>query len=211
MPKNHESSPIGTEKTQYLYDTGPEATRKPEAKDREIFESKLPELIKEATAARDSEAFSYRGFLIGASVLYEDPKNPAQYKIESGGNLKEDEKSPKLCAERHATQRAMADGAKRIIGIVIVSKETGRAKGTEQSEEPKSHVLHPCLSCRNMLHMEPVFSNQTMMEMVNDKNKDHLVEESATVGTFLKSYAQRDAETIKNGHISHKTLENGQA
>lgn len=212
MSTRHETTrPPQAEKTQYTYATGPEAMRKPSEKDRKAFDVLLPQLIREATAARDSEAFSYRGFLIGASILYEDPKNPGHYKIESGGNLKENPKSPKLCAERHALQRAIADGAQRVVGVVVVSRETGRAKGDEMSEEPQSNVLHPCLSCRNMLHMEPAISPQTMLELLNDKDATHLKEEDTTVGAFLKSYATRDAKTIEEMKITREQLDNGQA
>lgn len=108
-------------------------------------------LIKEAIKIRDKAYAPYSNFLVGASLL------SASGKIYTGCNIENAAYTPSNCAERTAFFKAISEGEKHFIAIVIVG-----AKRDEALD-----FCPPCGVCR-----------QVMMEFCNPKEFKVIVAKS---------------------------------
>lgn len=114
------------------------------------------ELIREAYKAQAYSYSPYSGFQVGAALL---GKNGRVY---TGCNIENASYSPTNCAERTAFFKAVSEGEKEFVKIVIV----GNKKGA--SEEERDYCA-PCGVCR-----------QVMAEFCNPKEFQVLLAKSET-------------------------------
>jgi cytidine deaminase len=95
-----------------------------------------PELLRRleqaARKAAGSSYSPYSGFPVGAAVLTEGDG------IYSGCNIENASLGLAVCAERTAIWRAVADGRRQILALVLYT--------------PTATVVTPCGTCRQVLH-----------------------------------------------------------
>lgn len=114
------------------------------------------ELIREAYKAQAYSYSPYSGFQVGAALLGKSGR------VYTGCNIENASYSPTNCAERTAFFKAVSEGEKEFVKIVIV----GNKKGA--SEEERDYCA-PCGVCR-----------QVMAEFCNPKEFQVLLAKSET-------------------------------
>lgn len=114
------------------------------------------ELIREAYKAQAYSYSPYSGFQVGAALLGRNGR------VYTGCNIENASYSPTNCAERTAFFKAVSEGEKEFVKIVIV----GNKKGA--SEEERDYCA-PCGVCR-----------QVMAEFCNPKEFQVLLAKSET-------------------------------
>ena len=114
------------------------------------------ELIREAYKAQAYSYSPYSGFQVGAALLGRNGR------VYTGCNIENASYSPSNCAERTAFFKAVSEGEKEFVKIVIV----GNKKGA--SEEERDYCA-PCGVCR-----------QVMAEFCNPKEFQVLLAKSET-------------------------------
>lgn len=114
------------------------------------------ELIREAYKAQAYSYSPYSGFQVGAALL---GKNGRVY---TGCNIENASYSPTNCAERTAFFKAVSEGEKEFVKIVIVGNKKGAL------EEERDYCA-PCGVCR-----------QVMAEFCNPKEFQVLLAKSET-------------------------------
>jgi cytidine deaminase len=96
-------------------------------------EGKVEALLEAAREAREHAYAPYSRYLVGAAVLTDDGE------IFAGANVENASYPLSVCAERSAVQRAVSEGARRLVAVAIVgSSPDGPA--------------WPCGGCRQVLH-----------------------------------------------------------
>lgn len=113
------------------------------------------ELIREAYKAQAYSYSPYSGFQVGAALL---GKNGRVY---TGCNIENASYSPTNCAERTAFFKAVSEGEKEFVKIVIV----GNKKGA--SEEERDYCA-PCGVCRQVM---AEFCNPKEFQVLLAKNE----------------------------------------
>lgn len=86
-------------------------------------------LLTAARDARRSAYAPYSGFTVGAAVWSEDGR------VFTGVNVENASYGLSICAERAAVFRAVSEGARRILAVVVVTRDCGA----------------PCGACRQVL------------------------------------------------------------
>lgn len=161
------------------------------------YERRKDELIEIAARARD-DAFSYRGFKVGASLLSMDMTQPeGEFRTYSGHNYKpqdiEEHGLAKRCAEKQAFEKALAQKTKMILAIVSVSDKIATKEGVHNHD-----ALHPCEECRKMMRQmlrENLLSEQSIVCNVNDTKTGEdgkWLREERTVRQVLDIYRKED-------------------
>jgi cytidine deaminase len=96
-------------------------------------EAKIEALLDAAREARENAYAPYSRYLVGAAVLTDDGE------IFAGANVENASYPLSVCAERSAVQRAVSEGARRLVAVAVVgSSPDGPA--------------WPCGGCRQVLH-----------------------------------------------------------
>jgi cytidine deaminase len=163
----------------------------------EEYERRKDELIDAAAKDRDN-AVSYRGFLVGSSMLSMDMTKPeGEFTIYSGHNYKpgpgEQHGAAKRCAEKQAFEKALANKTKMIMAIVSVSDRIATKEGIHNHD-----ALHPCEECRKMMRQmlkENLLSEESMVCNVNDTktgSDGKWLREERTVRQILDEYRKED-------------------
>ena len=89
-------------------------------------------LLAAAREARDHAYAPYSRYHVGAAVLAEDGR------MISGANMENASYPLSVCAERGAVQRAVFEGAGRLVAVAVATSGPG--------------VAWPCGGCRQVLH-----------------------------------------------------------
>jgi cytidine deaminase len=95
------------------------------------FASREPELIAAALRARESAYAPYSRYAVGAALL------TSEGAIHVGVNVENASLGLTQCAERNAVARAVAEGSRRFLGIVVATGDATPAA--------------PCGACRQVL------------------------------------------------------------
>lgn len=111
---------------------------------RRFIES-IPTLVDMARTAARLEAYSYRGFVVGAAAEVIDHENQRP-KYYSAGNSKPRHKA-KFCAEQRLLGQIRPKSSENITGIVVAG--TTDRKLIEGVTEVATPTLHPCADCRH--------------------------------------------------------------
>jgi cytidine deaminase len=96
-------------------------------------EEQIDALFDAAREAREHAYAPYSRYLVGAAVLTDDGE------IFAGANVENAAYPVSVCAERSAVQRAVSEGARRLVAVAVVGSST---------EGP----AWPCGGCRQVLH-----------------------------------------------------------
>jgi cytidine deaminase len=156
------------------------------------FLKMTPRMVRSARQA-SLEAFSYRNFHVGASLLAINPhkKRMGMY---SAGNLKIDPSTEKFCAEASVIKKARHDGMTRAIGLVVVGTlDPDMIRGVTGKVTP---TLHPCDSCRNLFVDSALIQSDTIVVTTGDTLDAHQVH---SVGQLIKFY-QNDTDEAADDH-----------
>lgn len=113
------------------------------------------ELIREAYKAQAYSYSPYSGFQVGAALLGKSGR------VYTGCNIENASYSPTNCAERTAFFKAVSEGEKEFVKIVIV----GNKKGA--SEEERDYCA-PCGVCRQVM---AEFCNPKEFQVLLAKNE----------------------------------------
>lgn len=92
----------------------------------------LESLLAAARRVQKQAYAPYSGFLVGAAVLSEDGR------VFAGANVENASYPLSACAERSAVQRAVSEGARRLLAVAV----SGTGEGP----------TWPCGGCRQVLH-----------------------------------------------------------
>lgn len=170
---------------------------------KELYLERKARLIEAAREARDNDARSYRGFLVGCSVLGRKADRGASpetgYEVYSTGNFKPEKKPQagyqKRCAERNTIQLALNENCNFIPAICTISDQASTEPGASEHD-----VLHPCEDCRSLLKEimdQGHISSNTVLCSVRDgvDPEGQVFEkvEERTVGELLSIY-EKDSE-----------------
>jgi cytidine deaminase len=96
-------------------------------------EGKIEALLEAAREAREHAYAPYSRYLVGAAVLTDDGE------IFAGANVENAAYPLSVCAERSAVQRAVSEGARRLVAVAIVGSSL-------------DGPAWPCGGCRQVLH-----------------------------------------------------------
>ena len=139
-------------------------------------------MVLSARKALTKEAYSYRNFHVGASLLAVNGQ-AERMGLYSAGNLKVNPETEKFCAEASVIQQAEADGMTRAIGLVVVgTMDADRIKGVTGRSTP---TLHPCESCLNVFVDSPLIHSDTIVVTIGDNSDAHQVH---SVGQLIRIY-----------------------
>ena len=94
---------------------------------------KVEALLEAAREARENAYAPYSRFLVGAAVLTDDGE------IFAGANVENASYPLSVCAERSAVQRAVSEGARRLVAVAVVGSSP-------------DGPTWPCGGCRQVLH-----------------------------------------------------------
>lgn len=103
---------------------------------RELTETQIQQLIRDALEARQRSYSPYSGFMVGAALLAENGQ------IFTGCNIENAAYTPTNCAERTAFFKAVSEGAGEFRAIAIA----GGPKGDEVTQ-----YAYPCGVCRQVM------------------------------------------------------------
>jgi cytidine deaminase len=96
-------------------------------------DAKVEALLEAAREARENAYAPYSRFLVGAAVLTDDGE------IFAGANVENASYPLSVCAERSAVQRAVSEGARRLVAVAVVGSSP-------------DGPTWPCGGCRQVLH-----------------------------------------------------------
>lgn len=162
------------------------------------FVGSVPEMVDTAVAAAVKDGFSYRDFLVGASVLaYQDGTHVSR--IFSRGNLKQHRHREKVCAERKSLRAANKIGMTKAIGIVVAGTDD-REQIAAVSDRP-SRTLHPCGQCRDEFRNDTLIADDTIIMTVGmtRDNRPSGIYEVQTADELWKFY---DSQVVTSRGIS---------
>ena len=124
----------------------------------------LESMVSDVLRMREN-AIHPEGHGAGAVILYEDETGIIQKSL--GASERDRERNIRICAEKKAFDKLMADvksGLKvRVIAI-------GVAAAVRRKKDLLGWIIGarlPCESCRDMLHSSDLFNDQTPVVMVN--------------------------------------------
>jgi cytidine deaminase len=159
------------------------------------FLKMTPRMVQNARKAH-SQAFSYRNFHVGASLLAINSQKK-QMGMYSAGNLKIDPSTEKYCAEASTIEAAKRDGMTRAIGIVVVGTlDRDMIHGVTGRMTP---TLHPCDSCRNLFVDSSLIYSDTIVVTTGDRLDAHQVH---SVGQLITFYQPDSEATVSDYHQS---------
>lgn len=172
---------------------------------KKYYQENRERLIQLARLSRELSAFSYRGFVVGATTVNvrSDKNHPevAHYETSSAGNVKlwKDDSQymwDKRCAEINAIDAALVDKAPEeaiaIAALITIAKEMHVGDPKEPTSTQSHDILHTCHSCRMVfreLLSEGVFHNDTIICNARDfDNGTETKVEERTLGELLALY-----------------------
>lgn len=103
---------------------------------KELTETQIQQLIRNALEARQRSYSPYSGFMVGAALLAENGQ------IFTGCNIENAAYTPTNCAERTAFFKAVSEGVREFRAIAV----TGGPKGDEVTQ-----YAYPCGVCRQVM------------------------------------------------------------
>ena len=157
-----------------------------------IFMGLVPHMVDISRKAAKEEAYSYRGFHVGASLLAFLPR-ARETLLFSAGNTKY-ENQQKICAEKALLEqldgyaRVTGDSAE-VIGLVVVG--TSDKALIEGVTGLPTHTLHPCRDCRGMLGDSPGVTEDMLIVTAGLQSDAH---QTHTLGQLQAFYAHDAAE-----------------
>ena len=168
-----------------------------------MFIGIVPHLVYLARRSTDEEAYSYRGFHVGASLFALLPKL-RQTVLFSAGNTKL-ENEAKLCAEMRILNELESYGqivgdSPQAIGLVIVgTSDRQLIKGVTGRE---SSTLHPCQECQDIMGKSSVITDETLIVTAGIDSDDHQVHSYGQLRDFYDALRRGDDPTDSFAHGS---------
>ncbi len=138
-----------------------------------LFVDSVPQLAKMARNAANSEAYSYRNFLVGVAGFFINP-SASEPGMLSAGNLKSARSKEKVCAEKKVLGQARKAGFTRAVGLVIAG--TTDVELIEGVNDVAAPTLHPCTECRLDFEGNPLIGDDTLIittGLENDRYQVH--------------------------------------
>lgn len=127
-----------------------------------LFVDAVPTMVELARLAAQDEAYSYRGFLVGAAVFAHKPATN-ETAVLAAGNLKSQRHKTKVCAEKKALNVARAIGMVEAIGLVVAG--TTDVELIKEVNNVSTATLHPCSDCQNLFVEHPIMRDHTIIIM----------------------------------------------
>jgi cytidine deaminase len=125
-----------------------------------LFVQAVPYMVDQARYAAHTEAYSYRGLLVGVTGFFVNP-NTQETALLTAGNLKARRTKTKVCAEQKVLNMAQKAGFLEAIGLVVSSTtDVELIAGITEAPTP---TLHPCTSCRQLFDTHPLMRDETVV------------------------------------------------
>lgn len=137
-----------------------------------LFMGGVPFTVDQARMAAQNEAYSYRGFRVGAAVFALNPATQ-ETAVLSGANTKSNKHKTKICAERKVLQQAKKAGLTEAIGIVVAA--TTDVDLIEEVNGAPSPTLHPCQECQHFFNEHPLIMDDTIIITTGIDDDTHQV------------------------------------
>ena len=124
------------------------------------FIQRVPSMVDQARDAAENDAYSYRGFKVGAAVLAYNP-HTRETGVLAAGNLKIRPDKAKFCAEYRSLQIAKRSGL-TVVGGIVVAATTDKHQIGEVTDV-ETRTLHPCSECRQLFCDHPLMRDDTLI------------------------------------------------
>lgn len=152
------------------------------------FVTAVPDMVDMArTAARN--AFSYRDFKVGSSVMVVDAHNAVG--LEMAESLKSRREKAKVCAEKRVLAKAVKAGFLYAPGLVVAG--TTDKEKIKEVTDVATPTLHCCNDCQQLFGVHPLMRRETLIVSVGEDRDAYQV---MTAGEMTDTYAV-DPEAIK--------------
>lgn len=162
---------------------------------RRFIES-IPTLVDMARTAAKLEAFSYRGFVVGAAAEVYDSE-ASRVKYYSAGNSKPRHKA-KFCAEQRLLGQIGPKSSENVTGIVVAGT-TDRQKIAEVTGFA-TPTLHPCADCRHafddLKHAHLVHDHMFILTTGFTDEPDGDIFQIHTLNELVEHYAEGNQQEL---------------